>query len=118
VYIATSSRAEGVGTRFFWGDLLPGGGNLSPPFIVVSRFIYARPQNHGAADYAVGFSAYPSRWPDAPVRQIPRANRIRITVIHQDDNSVFQIVKEQRAAEAGQLGGFTAPKRENPGSAL
>jgi len=62
-------------------------------------------KNRDAADYAFGFSAYPSRWPDTPVSQIPRAKKIRITAIREDGNSVFQIVKELRAAEPGQLGG-------------
>ncbi len=44
--VATSSRAEGVGTRSFWVDPLPGGVLEFLPFIVFRQLICARPQNY------------------------------------------------------------------------
>ncbi len=62
-------------------------------------------QTVDAAGYAFGFPTYPSRWPDASQIQVPRANGTSISAIASDDKSVFQIVKELRAAESGRQGG-------------
>ena len=86
------------------------------PFTVHTTYP-CQTKKFGAAGCTFGFPAYPSCRPDTRLCQVPRVNETDISAIAETmAHSVFQIVKELRAAESWQPGG-QRHKRKNPGGA-
>lgn len=79
VLIATSSRAEGEGKRFFWVDPLPGGVLKDFPLSLLAQFIRARPRNSLALPAAL--SGLRLTHPADPMRHTaaPSGPRERLT---------------------------------------
>ncbi len=116
--ITTSSQAEGEGTRFFWIDPLPGGVPGVFPFHRSHEYPCQTIKKFWRCRLRFRVSGLPLLLTRYAFMPGSSGQQERYVCHHRSDGiSVFQIVKERRAAELWQPGGQRL-KRKNPGGAF